>query len=213
MFDYQAGEKYKLTLMMVAVAGFMAGMFISFLLMPSPEPRHVRPRPAYMNDPDVSGQPRMASDQGGGQMAPPQDGQAQSQAVDVADPVASLNLVQQWLPLAWDLSAGSAKGSQERAILYMTPDCAEAYRKNIWTAELSQQIDSCGIKSSFRTNKVSAGNNQSDGSIIVSVDGEQVLSVPGKGSRARQVKLQYLVRSTPDGLRIAGISEAGKKGG
>ena len=183
----------------------------------------MRQRPAYMDDPDVSGRPRMAQDQGAGQAAeaPPEQQPAQNQeeaaqapqAPDVADPVASLNLVQQWLPLAWDLSAGSAKGSQERAILYMTPECAEAYRKNIWTADLSQQIDTCGIRSSFKIHRVAAGNNQPDGSIIVNVDGEQILSVPGKGARARQVKLQYLVRSTADGLRIAGISESGKKGG
>lgn len=223
MFDYQAGEKYKLTLIMVGIAGLMAGMFFSFLMMPSQEPPHMRPRPAYMDDPDVSGRPRVQGDEGGGQAAQapqappeqqaPQEQAEAAQAPDVADPVASLNLVQQWLPLAWDLSAGSAKGSQERAILYMTPECAEAYRKNIWTADISQQIDACGIRSSFKIHRVAAGNNQSDGSIVVNVDGEQILSVPGKGSRARQVKLQYLVRSTADGLRIAGISESGKKGG
>jgi hypothetical protein len=216
MFDYQAGEKYKLTLIMVAVAGFMAGMFFSFLMMPNTEAPRQRQRPAYMDDPDVSGRSQ-SGDSGAGQAAQPppeqapQNAEQAAQAVDTADPVASLNLVQQWLPLAWDLSAGSAKGSQARAIQYMTPDCADAYRKNIWTVQLAQQIDTCGIKSSFKTSRVAAGNNQSDGSIIVFVDGEQILSVPGKGSRARQVKLEYLVRSTPDGLRIAGISEGGKK--
>lgn len=218
MFDYQAGEKYKITLIMVGLAGLMAGMFFSFLMMPTQEAPRQRPRPAYMSDPDVSGQARMPDERAAQQPDEPMPqipGQSQepvAQAQDIADPVESLNLVQQWLPLAWDLSAGSAQGSQEKAIQYMTAGCADAYRKNIWTTDLAQQIDSCGIRSSFKINRVAAGSNHSDGSIVISVDGEQILTVPGKGSRARQVKLQYLVRNTGDGLRIAGISEGGKKG-
>lgn len=208
MFDYQAGEKYKLTLIMVGLAGLMAGMFLAFLVMPNPEPPRVRPQPAYMNDPDVMGARARRSDDGGKQPAEQAPAEAQ---VPVADPVAALSLVQQWLPLAWDLSAGSAQSSQENAILYMTPDCASAYRQNIWTKDIAKQIDQSGIKSSFTPSRVAAGTNQSDGSILVFVEGEQVLSVPGKGSRARQVKLQYLIKSTADGLRVAGISEGGQK--
>jgi hypothetical protein len=37
MFDYQAGEKYKLTLIMVGFAGLMAGMLFTLVLMPQQE--------------------------------------------------------------------------------------------------------------------------------------------------------------------------------
>jgi hypothetical protein len=217
MFDYQAGEKYKLTLIMVAIAGLMAGMFLSILMMPTPEPPHRRQRPA--NDEQQGPPIRSAAPINSGEAYTrpidqpremPQQAQAAPQ-VDAADPLAALNLVQQWLPLAWDLSAGSAQTSQEKAILYMTPECADAYRRNIWTDEIARQIDESGVKSSFNLGRVSAGANQPDGSVVIFVEGQQVLAVPGKGSRARDVKLQYLVKTTADGLRIAGISEVGKR--
>jgi hypothetical protein len=203
MFDYHAGEKFKLTLVMVAVAGVMAGMFFTLLLMPTPEPQSYRARPhaAWMDNPDVTG--RASQPQAPVAAAP--------KAVDpnMADPDTALNLVQQWLPLAWDLSAGSAKASQEKAIMYMTAECANAYRQNIWTPDIAQQIEQSGVKSTFRTDKLVAGGNQADGSVVIFVEGEQVLSVPSKGSKARPVKLEYLVKKTADGLRIAGISEGG----
>ncbi len=57
MFDYQAGEKYKLTLIMVAIAGVMAGMFFTVLLMPTPEAPQARKRQhqPWMDNPDVTG--------------------------------------------------------------------------------------------------------------------------------------------------------------
>jgi hypothetical protein len=211
MFDYQAGEKYKLTLIMVGVAGLMAGMFFMLLLSPTPEPHRTRVQAAYMENPDITGQASYPQQQ---PARPDDSAQAVNQQAappaNAADPVTAMNLVEQWLPLAWDLSAGTAKASQEKAILYMTADCASAYRKNIWTPDIAKQIDESGIKSTFKARRVSAGNNQSDGSVVIFVEGEQVLAVPGKGSRSRQVKLEYLVRFTNDGLRIAGISEGAR---
>jgi hypothetical protein len=208
MFDYQAGERYKLTLIMVGLAGLMAGMFFAVLLMPTPEPTRRRPVPAYMRDPDITGK-RAAGNPG----AP---GAAQAMAPQAApgsltDPVAAKALVERWLPLAWDLSAGSAKGNQELAMQYMTADCAAAYQRNIWTPDLAKQIDESGLQSAFRPDRVAVGEPLTDGSVVVYVDGTQTLTVPGKGSTARQVKLEYMVKMTADQmLRIAGISEGGK---
>lgn len=55
MFDYQAGEKYKLTLIMVGFAGLMAGMLFTMLVMPQPDPRAMKARkaPAWTKDPDA----------------------------------------------------------------------------------------------------------------------------------------------------------------
>src|SRR5688572_25663276 len=58
MFDYQAGEKYRLTLVMVGVAGLIAGMFFAILLMPTSEAPSRAKRVAMtraMTDPDVTG--------------------------------------------------------------------------------------------------------------------------------------------------------------
>ncbi len=205
MFDYQAGEKFKFTLVMVAIAGVMAGMFFTLLLMPTPEPqlRRARPHAAWMDDPDVTG--------GRASRSGAQSPVAAPIAVNpnLADPDTALNLVQQWLPFAWDLSAGTAQSSQEKAIMYMTTECANAYRRNIWTPEIAHQIEQSGVKSSFRTDRLVASRNQADGSVVIFVEGEQVLSVPSKGSKERPVKLEYLVKKTANGLRIAGISEGG----
>jgi hypothetical protein len=141
---------------------------------------------------------------------PPQAQQQQQQPGEpaaMADPNTALTLVESWLPFVWDLSAGTAQGSQEKAIAYMTPDCATAYKQNIWTGDLAKQIEESGLKSTFNAHKVAAGQNQDDGSIVIYVEGEQVLQVPGKPTRQRPVKLEYLVKKTADGLRIAGISE------
>ncbi|HEY9788249.1 MAG TPA: hypothetical protein V6D17_22865 [Candidatus Obscuribacterales bacterium] len=208
MFDYQAGEKYKLTLIMVAIAGMMAGMFFTVLLMPTPQPvaARQRARQPWMDHPDVTG--RAAVPPGAaGAVAP----QAPVDPQNVTDVIAAQSLIEQWLPVAWDLSAGSAQASQEKAIMYMTPECAQSYRSSIWTPDLAQQIDESGIKSTFRATEIKAGAHQPDGSIVIVVNGEQILSVPGQASRQRAVRVEYLVKQTQDGLRIAGISES--KGG
>lgn len=206
MFDYQAGEKYRLTLIMVGLAGLIAGIFLTVLIMPAPEPVKRRAMPAYMHNPDVSGVPYDRQPGPGAITAP-----TMTPPATLAEPAIAKSLVEQWLPKAWDLSAGTAKASQEQAIAYMTSECAEAYRKNIWTSDLSKQIDDSGLKSSFRTDRVWTAGNQQDGSVVVYVEGQQVLSVPGKGATERNVKLEYLVRQTDSGLRIAGISESGKQ--
>lgn len=217
MFDYQAGEKFKLTLIMVGFAGLMAGMLFTMLLMPTSEPpaaRH-RARPAYANNSDITGVPNdpryggvspMAMQAAQGQAGMAQPGAANDGSVPAQT---AISLVEQWLPLAWDLSAGTARNDQEKAIAYMTPECAQAYKQNIWTPDLAQQIEQSGVRSTFSPKKVAAGQTNADGSIVIFVEGEQVLDVPGKGAHTRPVKTEYLVRNTADGLRIAGISEGG----
>jgi hypothetical protein len=212
MFDYQAGEKFKLTLIMVGLAGVMAGMFFTLLLVPTPEPqqaRRQRPHSGWEN-PEANGGRGGPSQQGSAPQtaaAPP----PAPTAPNAADPNTALSLIQEWLTYAWDLSAGSAKNSQARAMMYMTPDCANAYRQNVFTPEIAQQIEQSGVKSSFRMDRIYAGGNNPDGSVVVFVEGEQVLSVPSKGSKTRSVKLEYMVKKTSDGLRISGISEGGHR--
>ena len=220
MFDYHAGEKYKLTLIMVGVAGFVMGLFISVIVIGE----HTAPvaaqrqKPKWADHPDVTGKPRadnIAQATGGAPYAtdgvntmPPG-----MESYNPADEVASLQLIEQWLPKAWDLSAGSANQSQEEAIMYMTADCAAAYRQNIWTNDMANQVQESGLQSNFAATSVSVGSRKQDGSVVILVQGEQVLQVPGKGQRARHVNIEYLVKKTADGLRIAGISEGNQTHG
>lgn len=204
MFDYQAGEKYKLTLIMVAVAGIMAGIFFTVLLMPTPQPRHARPRAAHADHPDVTGRAVLPSGYGAGaaQALP-----SAPSGYAKTDPLTAQSLIEQWLPLAWDLSAGSSQASQNKAMAYMTAECAAAYKQNIWTPDLAKQIEEAGLKSSFKAENIRVGGENPDGAVVILVEGVQSLGVPGGNSNARRVKLEYLVKQTPQGLRIAGISE------
>ena len=94
--------------------------------------------------------------------------------------------------------------------MVMTDECKQAYTSNIWTPTIAQQIEQSGVQSTFTTKRIEQSPLRADGSVEVTVEGEQVLSVPGKGSKNRNVKVVYLVKQLPEGLRIAGISEAGR---
>lgn len=208
MFDYQAGEKYKLTLIMVAIAGMLAGMFFTVLLMPSPEaagPKRRTP-PAWANNPDVTGRaelPPDAAQQQGMSMAP-----AGGEGPLPTDAMKARDLVVSFLPLAWDLSAYSARASQDRALSVMTDECRQAYTSNIWTPQIAAQIEQSGVQSSFDPKKIEPSPMKADGSVEVTVEGQQTLAVAGKGEKQRYVKVVYLVKQFPEGLKIAGISEA-----
>lgn len=213
MFDYEAGEKYKLTLIMVAVAGALAGTFFTMLLAPNPEPpsKRSKQQARHMSDPDITGGYRApsgiaanASNQQGGQPGgpPPQN-------VMVVNPVEARSMMDSFLPAAWDLSASTAKENQQRAIACMTPECAQAYTQNIWTPAIAAKIEQSGVQSQFSPEGIDVGGMQSDGTIVVTVSGTQTLTVPGgQGGKSRRVKVEYLMKQFPEGLRIAGISEA-----
>lgn len=210
MFDYQAGEKYKLTLIMVAIAGMLAGMFFTVLLMPTPEaaPRKRQP-PAWASNPDVTGAPMTdpgAQEASAGAGAEAPQGGAAPMATDAMQ---ARDFVVNFLPLAWDLSAYSARAHQDQALELMTAECKQAYTSHIWTPEIAQQIESSGVQSEFQPKKVEPTPMKSDGSVEVIVEGVQTLGVPGK-QKTRGVKVAYLVKQFPEGLKIAGISEVGQ---
>ena len=206
MFDYQAGEKYKLTLIMVGIAGLMAGMLFTLVLMPQPESPHRKHHKVNWST-NAEGGGARNSRHAGAQQEPA----APEPAVTMVNATEAQNLVTTWLPLAWDLSAGSARNSQEKAIMYMTPDCAAAYKQNVWTPDVAKTIEDAGLQSKFEPQKISPGQPQSDGSIVVFVEGMQTMTVPGKGSQQKPKRLEYLIKSTPEGLRVAGISESGQQ--
>src|SRR5437868_6583038 len=137
MFDYQAGEKYKLTLIMVSIAGLIAGMFFTMLLMPQESAsahRKAAPTTRAMSDPDVTGRRGgdgpMGNDLTGGGGAYAQAQAQAGQQAGMPDPASMVDrgaaqmFMQNWLPRVWDLSAQTAAANQEEAIKWMTPECA-----------------------------------------------------------------------------------------
>ena len=218
MFDYQAGEKYKLTLIMVGVAGLIAGMFFTMLLMPTEAPAsHHKGAGAMsarvLNDPDITGGrggPGLyAQNQAATVMQASGAVQASmpaAQPVALVDRAAAQMFMQNWLPRVWDLSAQTAGGNQEEAIKWMTPDCAAAYRQNIWTSDTAAQVSQSSLQSEFHVRSMDVGENLGDGSVVVKVQGTQILKAPA-GQKTKEVNLEYMLKQTPEGLRIAGISE------
>lgn len=217
MFDYQAGEKYKITLIMVAVAGMMAGIFFTVLLMPTPDAgaahsRRRGPVTRAMSDPDVTGVRGSHPDmqQGSGEVNPQTLGGAGPSNYSPVEPAQAVNMVSEFSHYAFDLNAHSARASQEKAIQqFMTPECAQSYRQNIWKEETAQQVEQSGLQSEFKIEGVSPGNLLGDGSIEVQLQGKQTLGV-GANRKTRDVKVRYLIKNLPEGPRIAGISEVGK---
>jgi hypothetical protein len=129
-------------------------------------------------------------------------------AADMVDRFKAQELmVQNFLPLVWDLNAQTALANQEEAIKWMTPDCAAAYRSNVWTPDMASKITASGLRSSFSIKDIQISQNLSDGSVVATVRGNQLLVAPA-GNKQKEVNLEYMLKQTPEGIRVAGISEA-----
>jgi hypothetical protein len=225
MFDYQAGEKYKLTLIMVGVAGLLAGIFFTMLLMPTETPasqRRQRVMTRAQMDPDVTGgrfasspmAAAMLNNSGAATAAPGQVSGPAGHPAGAAfvDRTAAHAFMQQFLPKIWDLGAATAAGSQEWAIAQMTPACRAAYTTNIWTPALAEQIQQSGLNSTFTASTVDVTENMNDGSVVCKVKGVQYLTAANGTQKQRVINVEYMVVQTSEGLKVAGISE-GHPGG
>ena len=203
MFDYQAGERYKLTLIMVGLAGLMGGIFITILLGVGSEPprqRPKRPQSAYSPDTGV---------QMGGSGGPVTGAQIPNtpSAPAVTDAQAATDFVRQFVNAAFDMNSASASQSQAAAMNMMDPTTAQGYRQNIWTPEVEQLVQENGLKSQFIPAKISTGQQNPDGSIVVFVEGQQSLVTAEGQQQDKAVSMEYLVHRGPDGFKIAGITD------
>lgn len=228
MFDYHAGEKFKILLIGTAACAFLAGVLLMGLLGGGGEPAHITEarkkhkkmhtdqgvissdRAAQLRyQPTDVRQPEEGSAQNPmGGVQPPGGGQ-QPANYSFTEPLAARSMIEAFLPYSWDLTAGSATQSQERAIECMTPECAQSYRASIWTKEMAAQIEQSGLKSSFTPTKIELAGNKPDGSVVIEVEGTQVLEMEGKGQKNRAVKMEYLVKSIGGSMKITGINEPG----
>jgi len=218
MFDYQAGEKQKLLLIMTAVSGVVAGAFFTLLLAP--------PGEAPQKPTRGGGSRRLQNmERGAAQSAVPlrainggmRDGGAQANqppaAVSEVDKGAAQSMVQGALKYMWDFNSSTSNQSQQQAMAQMTADCAQNYRLNVWTPEIAQKVAAAGMTSSFTPLSCEAITSEADGSVVVKVQGQQILNLQGQPPQQKQVLMEYLVRRTPSGeLKICGISESGNFG-
>ncbi|MDX2107322.1 MAG: hypothetical protein SFY67_13055 [Candidatus Melainabacteria bacterium] len=228
MFDYHAGEKFKIVIIGTAACAFLAGVLLMGLLGGGGEPAHIteaRKKHKKMHtdqgvissdraqrqgyQPTDVRQPEEGSAQNPmGGVQPPGGGQAPADYA-YTEPLTAQNLIEEFLPYSRDFSAGSATQSQERAILCMTPECAQAYRASIWTKEMAAQIENSGLKSNFTVKNIKVAGYKPDGAVVIEVEGTQVLEMEGKGQKNNSVKMEYLVKNVGGQIRITGINEVG----
>jgi len=208
MFDYQAGEKYKLTLIMVAVTGIIVGAALTlFVSAPGEAPPQRRGHGGRPSNYEGRGAGLRSAGAGRGAMESPPPPQ-----VEQVDKGAAQALVQGFLPLTWDFNSTTASRSQEQAMNMMTPDCAQNYKLNVWTADIAQAVTGAGMTSSFQPSSCQAITTDVDGSVVVKVEGEQILNLQGQPPKPKHVIMEYLVKKTPGGLKVSGISESGNFG-
>jgi len=214
MFDYQAGEKQKLLLIMTAVSGVVAGAFFTLLLSPPGEAPQRPTRGGPRRPPNM--------ERGGAGTAPlrsvggMRDNGVQANqppAGEEVDKGAAQSMVQGALQYMWDFNSTTANQSQEQAMALMTADCAQNYRLNVWTPEIAQKVGAAGMTSSFTPQSCEAITSTPDGSVVVKVQGQQILNLQGQAPQPKMVMMEYLVKRTPSGqLKICGISESGNFG-
>ena len=95
---------------------------------------------------------------------------------------------------------------------YMTADCAQNYRQSVWTPDIAQKVAGAGMTSSFTPTRCEAITTTEDGSVVVKVEGEQILNLQGQPPRNDHKSMEYLIKKTPSGLKVSGISESGNFG-
>ncbi len=213
MFDYQAGERYKITLIFVGVAGLMAGVFFTLLLGSTGEaPRPKRGKGGSAMIQPGSSRRRPVNDGGDPNAGQYGQGGQNSQGGPVppseTDSLAARDLIQAFAPLSFDMSATTANDSQTRAMEMMTSDFAQTYRTSIWTPELAQLVQESGVRSSFTVHTVSAMQANADGSIAVRLTGTKVMTKPDGESKTDAVNMEYLCQKDASGrFKIAGIKD------
>lgn len=207
MFDYQAGERYKLTLIMVAVAGLMAGVFFTLLLgggAPSEPPRRARTKQNPYN-PDTGA----AAVGGSGSAVVTGAGGNPNVATtpQVSDAQAAQDFVRNFVTYSFNMNSNAASASQAQAMAMMDSETANAYRNNVWTPELEELVTKSGLTSQFSISSISSGQQNPDGSIVIFMNGTQILNSPAAGQQQKPVSVEYRVQRTASGWRIVGIQE------
>lgn len=210
MFDYQAGERYKLTLIFVGIAGLMAGVFFTLLLGSTGEP----PRPQRGRG--ARGQSAMIPPGSGKMRGNTYQQQQQQQQLQPTGPqnasevdsTAARDLIHNFAPLSFDMSAATCDASQAQAIQMMTPEFANTYRATIWTPELSRLVKESGVQSSFTLRTVQALQANADGSIAVRISGTKLLTKMDGESQSNEVNMEYLCQKDTNGqFKVAGIKD------
>lgn len=126
------------------------------------------------------------------------------QAAAKLEPALATQFVGWWITSAMDFNPQTAVKNRQQAVAWVTPDVAPSYQAAFWPPEIADGITSGRIHGSFTPSSIKAIATNPDGTIVVQVMGQLILS-QGQRPAVQQLVTDYLVKRDSSGLRIAGL--------
>ncbi len=174
--------------------------------------------PGEQGQADQGGQDGEGQGQPAGQQAGQQAGQAQNnhaqtnqaqatggqQAAQAGlTPQLASDFVHFWITKSMDYRMDSAAASHKEAVAWMLPDAANAFEQLYWGDHIKQGIAAGTIVGSFQPVSITPLATNPDGTVVVTVVGTLVMQQSGQQPAGQQLTMDFLVKKTADGFRIA----------
>lgn len=118
-------------------------------------------------------------------------------------PELALQFVRWWLTQSMDYRMDTAAASHKTAALWTLPDANNAFEQLYWGDHIKQGIASGQIVGAFQPVSVTPVATNPDGSVVVTAVGTLMIQQSGQQPAGQQLTMDFLVKQTPDGLRIA----------
>lgn len=151
------------------------------------------------------------SGQAGSQQAGQQAGQNQQAQGNGGQQASQTGLTPQlasdfvhfWLTKSMDYRMDTAAASHKEAVAWMLPDAANAFEQLYWGDHIKQGIATGTIVGSFQPVSITPLATNPDGTVVVTVVGTLVMQQSGQQPAGQQLTMDFLVKKTADGFRIA----------
>ncbi|MBP6747482.1 hypothetical protein KA344_19800, partial [bacterium] len=108
-----------------------------------------------------------------------------------------------WITKSMDYRMDSAAASHKEAVAWMLPDAANAFEQLYWGDHIKQGIAAGTIVGSFQPVSITPLATNPDGTVVVTVVGTLVMQQSGQQPAGQQLTMDFLVKKTADGFRIA----------
>ncbi len=154
-----------------------------------------------------AGQGQAQGAQAGGAQATGAQAGSQAQAGQAAaeglTPQLASDFVRWWISKSMDYRMDTAAASHKEAVGWMLPDAASAFEQLYWGDHIKQGISSGQIVGSFQPVSIMPLATNPDGTVVVTVVGTLVIQQSGQQPAAQQITMDFLVKKSGDGCRIA----------
>ncbi len=124
-------------------------------------------------------------------------------AAEGLTPQLASDFVRWWISKSMDYRMDTAAASHKEAVGWMLPDAASAFEQLYWGDHIKQGISSGQIVGSFQPVSITPLATNPDGTVVVTVVGTLVIQQSGQQPAAQQITMDFLVKKSGDGCRIA----------